>query len=163
MATTTIRLPAEWKAPLLKLRDSLPEAQAQELINTLATRTPEQITALLQTIHQPVTPEAPDTVTSEAGIPASKTATTVATTRPRSSAPLPTRRPMEEKPVEPGKVTIIVRNGNLLADTINGKRYPTDSRIQVTQAELQSIEAELAQRPKYWGVSYTRIERVQPA
>jgi hypothetical protein len=70
---------------------------------------------------------------------------------------------MEEKPVEEGKIAIIVRNGNLLADTINGKRYPTDSRIQVSPDELQSIEAELAQRPKYWGVSYTRIERVQPA
>ncbi len=145
MSTTTIRLPAEWKAPLLQLRDNLPEAQAQELIATLATRTPEQITALLQAVHQPVTPEAP-----------------AAKIRADSNAVLPTRRPSEPKPLEEGKIAIIVRNGNLLADTINGKRYPTDSRIQVTPDELARIEAELSQRPKMWG-NTTRIERLEPA
>lgn len=161
MATTTVRLPVDWKDDLLALRDTLPEAVGTSLIAALASRTPQELEQLVTTLTQhgglppePVTPAA-DTalLTAPAG----------ATTRPRSSAPLPTRRLEEPKPPEEGKVTIIVRNGNLLADTINGKRYPTDSRIQVSPDELQAIEVELAQRPKYWGVSYTRIERVQPA
>ncbi len=87
-------------------------------------------------------------------------APTVAKIRTSTSAPRSTRRPLEPKPVEEGKVTIIVRNGSLLADTIAGRRYSTDNRIQVSPQELEAIEADLAKRPKYWGASYTRIERV---
>ena len=148
MSTTTIRLPAEWKAPLLQLRDNLPEAQAQELIATLACRTPEQITALLQAIHQPVAPEAP--------------AATVAKIRADSNAELPRRRPSEPKPLEEGKILIVLKNDALMATTIAGKRYVIDAKIQVTPDELARIEAELSQRPKMWG-NTTRIERLEPA
>lgn len=148
MSTTTIRLPAEWKAPLLQLRDNLPEAQAQELITTLASRTPEQITALLQAVHQPVTPEAP--------------AATVAKIRTDSNAALPRRRPSEPKPLEGGKILIVVRNEAMLAVHLGGKRYVVDARIQVTPDELQAMEDDLGQRKQWWG-NTTRIERLEPA
>lgn len=156
-----VKVPPDWKEDLIALRDTLPEAVGTSLIAALASRTPQELEALVTTLTQPGgLPPAPVTPAADTALLAAPAG---ATTRPRSSAPLPTRRQTEPKPVEEGKVTIIVRNGNLLADTINGKRYPTDSRIQVSPDELQAIEAELAQRPKYWGVSYTRIERVQPA
>jgi hypothetical protein len=156
-----VKVPPEWKDDLLALRDSLPEVVGTSLIAALASRTPQELEALVTMLAQPGgLPPAPVTPAAGTALPPAPAG---ATTRTSSSAPLPIRRSMEEKPVEEGKIAIIVRNGNLLADTINGKRYPTDSRIQVSPDELQSIEAELAQRPKYWGVSYTRIERVQPA
>lgn len=154
-----IKVPPAWKDDLIALRDSLPEAVGTSLIAALASRTQEELEALVTTLTQPGgLPPAPVTPAADTALLAAP-----AVAKARASAALPTRRPMEEKPVEEGKIAIIVRNGNLLADTINGKRYPTDSRIQVSPDELQAIEAELAQRPKYWGVSYTRIERVQPA
>ena len=133
---------------MLQLRDNLPEAQAQELIATLATRTPEQITALLQAVHQPVTPEAP--------------AATVAKIRADSNAVLPRRRPSEPKPLDPGKIAIIVRNEAMMAVHLGGKRYIVDTRIQVTPQELEVMEADLGQRKQWWG-NTTRIERLEPA
>ena len=146
--TAPMKVSADLKQEFTALRDALanlPTEKAKAIVG-----------AAIAQAQNPVPAEVPDT--SPQG-----TAATTAKIETNSNAALPRRRPEEPKPVEEGKVTIIVRNENLRADTINGKRYPTDSRIQVTQAELEAIEAELAQRPKYWGVSYTRIERVQPA
>jgi hypothetical protein len=156
-----IKVPPEWKEDLIALRDTLPEAVGTSLIAALASRTQEELEALVTMLAQPGgLPPAPVTPAAGTALPPAPAG---ATTRTSSSAPLPIRRSMEEKPVEEGKIAIIVRNGNLLADTINGKRYPTDSRIQVSPDELQSIEAELSQRRKHYGLSHTRIERLEPA
>jgi hypothetical protein len=155
-----IKVPPAWKDDLIALRDSLPEAVGTSLIAALASRTQEELEALVTTLIQPGgLPPAPVTPAADTAL---LTAPAGATTRPRSSAPLPTRRPMEEKPVEPGKVAIILRNDALMATTIAEKRYVIDAKLQVTPDELARIEAELSQRPKMWG-NHTRIERLEPA
>jgi hypothetical protein len=58
MPTCTIRLPDTWKDNLVTLRDSLPEALGQELIATLASRTPEQIEAMVRAMQSGGTPTA---------------------------------------------------------------------------------------------------------
>ncbi len=131
-----VKMPATWKDSLLSLRDTLPETLGQELIAALASRTPEQIEAMVEQLQSGGTP----TAIEGSGTGAS------------SNAVLP-------KP-EPDTVAIILRNGALLADHIGGKRYLIDKPIRVTPQELAGIEAELAQRPKVWGISYTRLERV---
>jgi hypothetical protein len=143
-----MKVSADLKPDFIALRDALatlPVEEARAIVGAAITQA-----------RNPVPAEVP--ATSPQG-----TAATAAKIRTDSNAVLPTRRPSEPKPLEEGKVTIIVRNGNLLADTINGKRYPTDSRIQVSPDELQAIEAELSQRRKHYGLSHTRIERLEPA
>ena len=90
------------------------------------------------------------------------TSATVAKIRTDSNAVLPTRRPSEPKPPEPGKVLIVLRNDALMAVHINGKRYVVDAKLQVTPDELEAMEADLGQRKQWWG-NTTRIERLEPA
>ena len=156
-----VKVPPDWKEDLIALRDTLPEAVGTNLIAALASRTQEELEALVTMLAQPggLPPAA---VTSDAGIPASKPAPPAAKIRTDSNAALPRRRPSEPKPVEPGKILIVLRNDALMATTVAGKRYVIDAKLQVTPDELARIEAELSQRPKMWG-NTTRIERVQPA
>jgi hypothetical protein len=159
MATTTVRLPVDWKDDLIALRDSLPEAVGTSLIAALASRTQEELEALVTTLTQPGgLPPAPVTPAA----PPQGTAATAAKIRTDSNAVLPTRRPSEPKPLEEGKVSIILRNDALMATVINGKRYVIDAKLQVTPQELAAIEAELSQRKQWWG-NTTRIERLEPA
>jgi hypothetical protein len=58
MPTCTIRLPDTWKNDLVTLRDTLPETLGQELIAALASRTPEQIEAMVRTMQAGGTPAA---------------------------------------------------------------------------------------------------------
>jgi hypothetical protein len=58
MPTCTIRLPDTWKNDLVTLRDTLPEPLGQELIAALASRTPEQIEAMVRAMQTGGTPTA---------------------------------------------------------------------------------------------------------
>ncbi len=156
-----IKVPPEWKEDLIALRDTLPEAVGTSLIAALASRTQEELEALVTMLAQPGgLPPAP--VTSDAGIPASNPTPTVAKIRADSNAELPRRRPEEPKPLEPGKILIVVRNEAMLAVHLGGKRYVVDARIQVSPDELEAMEADLGQRKQWWG-NTTRIERLEPA
>ena len=159
MATTTVRLPVDWKDDLIALRDSLPEAVGTSLIAALASRTQEELEALVTTLTQPGgLPPAPVTPAA----PPQGTAATAAKIRTDSNAVLPTRRPSEPKPLEEGKILIVVRNEAMLAVHLGGKRYVVDARIQVSPDELEAMEADLGQRKQWWG-NTTRIERLEPA
>lgn len=147
--TAPMKVSADLKPDFIALRDALatlPVEEARAIVGAA-------ITQARNPVPTEVAAPAPMENTT---VPAP----TVAKIRTSTSAPRSTRRPPEPKPVEEEKVTIIVRNGSLLADTIAGRRYSTDNRIQVSPQELEAIEADLAKRPKYWGASYTRIERV---
>ena len=56
MPTTTVRLPDTWKDNLVTLRDTLPEALGQQLIAALASRTPEQLQAMVEQLQAKGTP-----------------------------------------------------------------------------------------------------------
>lgn len=149
--TAPMKVSADLKPDFTALRDALatlPLEKAKAIVGAAVTQaqnpTPAEVPA---TSPQGTTADPPPTV---------------AKIRTDSNAALPTRRPMEEKPVEPGKVAIILRNDALMATTIAEKRYVIDAKLQVTPDELARIEAELSQRPKMWG-NHTRIERLEPA
>jgi hypothetical protein len=134
-----VKIPRSWRDDFLSLRDTLPEDLGQELIAALANRSPEQLQAMVEQLQAKGTP------TTEGNLAAGA----------NSNAELP-----QPEPAPPDTVAIILRNGALLADHIGGKRYLIDKPIRVTPQEFAGIEAELAQRPKVWGLSYTRLERV---
>lgn len=145
--TAPMKVSADLKQEFTALRDALanlPTEKAKSIVG-----------AAIAQAQNPVPAEVPDT--SPQG-----TAATVAKNRADSNAVLPTRRPSEPKPVEPGKILIVVRNEALMAVHIAGKRYPTDAKLQVTPDELQAMEADLGQRKQWWG-NTTRIERLEPA
>ena len=145
--TAPMKVSADLKQEFTALRDALanlPTEKAKAIVG-----------AAIAQARNPVPAEVP------AAAPQG-TAATVAKIRADSNAVLPTRRPSEPKPLEEGKILIVLKNDALMATTIAGKRYVIDAKIQVTPGELARIEAELSQRPQRWG-NYTRIERVQPA
>jgi len=145
--TAPMKVSAELKSEFTALRDALaalPLEKAQAIMG-----------AAIAQAQNPVPAEVP------AAAPQG-TAATVAKIRADSNAALPTRRPSEPKPVEPGKIAIIVRNEAMMAVHLGGKRYVVDARIQVTPQELEAMEADLGQRKQWWG-NTTRIERLEPA
>jgi hypothetical protein len=56
MPTCTIRLPDTWKDNLVTLRDSVSEELGQQLIAALASRTPEQLQAMVEQLQAKGTP-----------------------------------------------------------------------------------------------------------
>ena len=145
--TAPMKVSADLKQEFTALRDALanlPTEKAKSIVG-----------AAIAQAQNPVPAEVP-------AAPPQGTAATAAKIRTDSNAVLPTRRTSEPKPLEEGKIMIVVRNEAMLAVHINGKRYPTDAKLQVTPDELAAIEAELSQRPKMWG-NHTRIERLEPA
>jgi hypothetical protein len=149
--TAPMKVSADLKPEFTALRDALatlPLEKAQAIVG-----------AAIAQAQNPTPAEVP--ATSPQGTAADPTPT-VAKIRTASNAELPRRRPSEPKPVEPGKILIVLRNDALMATTIAGKRYVIDAKLQVTPDELARIEVELSQRPQRWG-NTTRIERVQPA
>ena len=145
--TAPMKVSADLKQEFTALRDALanlPTEKAKAIVG-----------AAIAQAQNPVPAEVPDT--SPQG-----TAATTAKIETNSNAALPRRRPEEPKPLDPGKIAIIVRNEAMLAVHINGKRYPTDAKLQVTPQEFQAMEDDLSQRKQWWG-NTTRIERVQPA
>ncbi len=148
--TAPMKVSADLKPDFIALRDALatlPVEEARAIVGAAITQARNPVPAEVPA----ATPQGTDT--SPQG--------TAAKIRTDSNAPLP-RRPSEPKPVEPGKIPIILRNDALMATTINGKRYVIDAKLQISPQELEAIEAELSPRPQRWG-NYTRIERVQPA
>jgi hypothetical protein len=55
-----VKIPRSWRDDFLSLRDTLPEELGQELIAALATRTPEQIEAMVEQMQAGGTPTAID-------------------------------------------------------------------------------------------------------
>jgi hypothetical protein len=106
MPTCTIRLPDTWKDNLVTLRDSLPEALGQELIATLASRTPEQIEAMVRAMQSGGTPTALEATASTSPTPPE------ASTRPERllNRPVPSAlagifsRLLDKAEVDPGGV-----------------------------------------------------------
>jgi hypothetical protein len=149
--TTQMKVSADLKPDFIALRDALatlPVEEARAIVGAAITQA-----------RNPAPAEVP--ATSPQGTTADPPPT-VAKIRAASNAELPRRRPEEPKPLEPGKILIVVRNEAMLAVHLGGKRYVVDARIQVSPDELQALEADLGQRKQWWG-NHTRIERLEPA
>ena len=145
--TAPMKVSADLKAEFTALRDALanlPTEKAKAIVG-----------AAIAQAQNPVPAEVP-------AAPPQGTAATAAKIRTDSNAVLPTRRPSEPKPLEEGKILIVVRNEAMLAVHLGGKRYVVDARIQVSPDELEAMEADLGQRKQWWG-NTTRIERLEPA
>jgi hypothetical protein len=105
MPTCTIRLPDTWKDNLVTLRDTLPEALGQELIAALASRTPEQLQAMVRAMQSGGTPTA-----LEASPPPEATAPPEATPERLLNRPIPTglaglfTRLLDAAQADPGRV-----------------------------------------------------------
>jgi hypothetical protein len=51
-----VKIPRSWRDDFLSLRDTLPEELGQELITALASRSPEQIQAMVRAMQTDITP-----------------------------------------------------------------------------------------------------------